>query len=124
MKATDICEHCGKEFADHNYVQDSISDYRCPVPIQEGGYGFFPGGDPRRFHPDSECCTEEEIKAHKEACEFWDNATATPEPLKSECGWIYDKNGSPVAHICGSPFGVGCYTYEMESYFERREETE
>ncbi len=34
-------------------------------------YGFFCGGDPRKFEPDREYCLPHEIAAHKEACARW-----------------------------------------------------
>lgn len=34
-------------------------------------YGFYSGGDPRRFHPSEEECSPEEIANHKAACEAW-----------------------------------------------------
>lgn len=85
VKATDQCDNCGREFADHVYVPESLTDYRCPVPHQESGYGGFCGGDPRKFHPDGEVCTPEEIENHRKACALWDDAEdrgAQPTPEK------------------------------------------
>lgn len=42
----------------------------------EMGYGFFCGGDPRKFYPDCESCSEKEIENHKAACKLWDEADA------------------------------------------------
>lgn len=35
---------------------------------EETAYGMFTGGDPRRFSPDPEVCTPEEMARHEEAC--------------------------------------------------------
>lgn len=40
-------------------------------------YGPFPGGDPRNFTPDEECCTPVEIAAWKAACAEWEAGTGT-----------------------------------------------
>jgi len=124
VSATDICKNCGDEFANHDYVKDSITQYKCPVPHQESGYGFFCGGDPRLFHPDGECCSEKEIANHKAACELWDDAESrgeTPEPEKCPSGWIRDESGKVIGHVLRSPYGIGCYTLELDQFFEARE---
>lgn len=43
-------------------------------------YGHFRGGDPRNFTPDPECSTEEEQKAHREACARWEAGNREPLP--------------------------------------------
>jgi hypothetical protein len=35
-------------------------------------YGFYNGGDPRRFTPDEECSTEAERALHRQHCEAWE----------------------------------------------------
>jgi hypothetical protein len=122
LKAYDQCHNCGKDFADHNYVEGDL--YQCPYPSQESGYGYFHGGDPRNFHPDGECCSPDEIANHRKACQLWDEAEAkgkTPEPEECPSGWIFDEHGKPIAHVLRSPYGIGIYTYEMEQYFELHE---
>lgn len=52
VKATDICANCGDEFANHNYVPESLTVYKCRVPHQECGYGMFTGGPDAKFYPD------------------------------------------------------------------------
>jgi len=37
-----------------------------------GMYGFYNGGDPRRFTPDEECSTEAERELHRQHCEAWE----------------------------------------------------
>ncbi len=81
------------------------------------GYGFFCGGDPRKFHPDYECCSEREIENHRKACELWNEAEArgeTPEPEKCPSGWIYDEQGKAVMHVLRAPYGIGSYSYDDE----------
>jgi hypothetical protein len=124
VQATDTCANCGDEFANHNYVPDSIDQYKCPHPHVESGYGAFCGGDPRTFHPDGEMCSPDEIENHRKACELWDEAEAcgeTPEPEKCPSGWIYDENGKAVCHVLRTPYGIGGYTIEMEQFWEPRE---
>lgn len=124
VQATDQCANCGREFADHDYVKDSIDQYRCPHPHVESGYGYFHGGDPRNFHPDYESCDKREIENHRKACDLWNDCESrgeTPEPEKCPSGWIYDDNGKAIAHVLRSPYGIGCYTVEFEQFWEPRE---
>lgn len=124
IRDTERCIHCGHEFADHDYVKDSITDYKCPHPRVESIYGYFHGGDPRDFHPDYESCTKTEIERHKKACELWNESEAkgvTPEPEACPSGWIFDDNGKPVAHVLRSSYGIGTYVVEFESFFEAAE---
>lgn len=119
IKDTDRCANCYKEFADHNYVPDSIDQYKCPVPVTHSGYGFFSGGDPRNFFPDHESCSPEEIANHKRACEAAEKHGLTD--LECPSFFFKDDNGN-VGHVLKAPFGIGSYTIEMESYFEPLEE--
>ena len=83
----------------------------------EMGYGFFCGGDPRKFWPDGESCSEKEIDNHKAACKLWDEAEArgeTPTPEACPSGWVYDKDGKPVMHVLRTPYGIGTYEYDVE----------
>lgn len=50
------------------------------VRTKQYGYGFFPGGDPRLFSPDSEGQTTEEAEAHRAACAAWDAGATESEP--------------------------------------------
>lgn len=121
VQATDRCKHCGDEFANHNYVCDSISKYACPIPRHETSYGHFHGGDPRSFHPDHEMCAPKELANHKKACELWDDAERrgeTPTPESCPSGWLYGEDGKAIAHVLRSPYGIGVYTVEFEQFFE------
>jgi hypothetical protein len=73
---------------------------------KEWGYGFFSGGDPRRFSPDEDSCTAEEIDSHKAACERWDagDTTAIPGSCIHGPGYIITLSG----------FGLGSYWYEED----------
>lgn len=73
---------------------------------KEWGYGFFPGGDPRRFHPDEDSCTPEEIVSHKAACDRWEagDTTALPGSCVHGPGFILTLSG----------FGLGSYWCEED----------
>lgn len=116
---TTPCVNCGHEFAEHDYVPTSIDQYRCPVPMVHHGYGFFCGGDPRKFHPDGECSSPEEIENHRKACEQAE-AVESGRDLPCPSGWEGTPDGGSV-HVTRAPFGLGMYTIEMESFFEARE---
>ena len=70
-------------------------------------YGYFPGGDPRHFHPDAECCTEKEITAHKAACEAWDRGEQMECPPGH--GELKDAEGRVCGWWHGGAFGIGTY---------------
>lgn len=110
LKDTSICANCYREFADHDYVPDSIDKYRCRQHF-EPCYGYFPGGDPRMFSPDYECCSQSEIDAWKAAVKEWNDGKHTEHP-----GGCHRCSGG------GSRFGIGVYTVEVESYFEPLEQ--
>ena len=83
----------------------------------EHGYGFFSGGDPRKFHPDCESCSAAEIENHKKSCVIWDEAEGrgeTPTPEDCPSGWVYDAAGKPVMHVLRAPYGIGGYEYDVE----------
>lgn len=119
MKDTAICINCYREFADHNYVPNSIDQYKCPEPVRESYYGYFNGGDPRDFHPDAEDCTPEELANHKKACEEAE-ATEAGRNIPNPSGWIKYEGG--MIHVLNAPFGIGVQTVEYESFFEELEE--
>jgi len=80
------------------------------------GYGLFPGGDPRRFAPDAQDCSPEEIAKHKAACEAWDaaeKAGRTTEPVAGAVHGFIEGVGGFIA--CGvSGFGIGVYTNDCD----------
>jgi len=76
------------------------------------GYGFFPGGDPKDFTPDSEGTKPEELEAWKVACKAWDEAEErgeVPDPMSPACQ-ATGKGG----FITFGKFGLGTYTIEHE----------
>lgn len=60
------------------------------------GYGYFPGGDPRKFYPDPEMCSKKEIAAHKRACKKADEREKRGESPELSAREF-------------QPFGVGGY---------------
>jgi hypothetical protein len=90
-----------------------------------GGYGMFPGGDPRRFHPDSVDFDSgnrpEELAAHEAACKRWNEAEAAGKPLppaeEGSCKpFTLERDGEVVGGgiVCGSAFGMGGYEFDIE----------
>jgi hypothetical protein len=78
-------------------------------------YGFFHGGDPREFSPDDECCSPDEIRRHKAACDLWNEAERkgiTPTPEACPSGWEMAPDGTQV-HVLRAPYGIGTYTVEF-----------
>lgn len=78
IEATDRCENCGEDFADHNYVPNSISTYLCPHERQMNqGYGYgYDRSRPDCFSPDHESCSEGELANHKRALEHFQECQA------------------------------------------------
>lgn len=103
MKPDAKCSNCGRDFADHNYLANSIDGWQCPDPYYEMGYGYFTSGDPRHFFPDAESCSPAELANHRKACDEWDRGLKTE--YRGGCG----------SH---TPFGIGMYRVEFESTFE------
>lgn len=127
MKADMRCCNCGREFADHDYVPDSITDYKCPVTLTEELYGYYHGGDPCKFYPDFDCCSDVELGNWQAACMLWNEAErrgVTPKPESCPSGWVYGMDGRPLYHVLRAPYGIGTYLIEVESYFDPAEETE
>jgi hypothetical protein len=75
-------------------------------------YGAFPGGDPRKFHPDEECSTEAERESHRRACAIWD-AGAQLGPLEPAHEIVRNEAGEMVMHIARAKFGLGVYEIEI-----------
>lgn len=113
---TTICKNCWREFAEHNYVANSLDVYDCPHPKSEACYGFFCGGDPRKFHPDYEECSQDEIARWKAACKEADELESK-RWLPCPSGWVRMADGT-ICHILRAPFGIGTYTVEYPSTFE------
>lgn len=76
-----------------------------------GMYGFFPGGDPRRFSPDRDGQSEEEAKAHAEACQRWNDAEKAGQQAAPEAGSCI--HAGPVI-LTLARFGLGVYEYDCD----------
>lgn len=124
IKATDRCRNCGDEFANHKYVADSITQYNCPRLMTESTYGFFCGGDPRKFYPDASQCSKEELESHRRACQLWNDAESqgdTPNPEACPSGWVVGDDGKVIGHVLKAQYGIGICTVEWQSQFEQVE---
>jgi len=80
---------------------------------EESGYGYYHGGDPRKFYPDFESCTPEEIAAHKKACEEWtesENAAKPSLDAPLPGGWL-----APNLPVTVARFGIGWYTHPIRA---------
>jgi hypothetical protein len=71
------------------------------------GYGFFCGGDPRRFYPDPEASTEAERAQHKADCEAWDRGEM-PDVNGKAPHFRTDDDGA-VMHVVPAGYGLGSY---------------
>lgn len=116
------CARCQSELVegeDENVVCMGCSDHL--IPHEHGGYGYFPGGDPRCFTPDSEesGTTTEERAAWEAACARWDKAEREGKPVLAEPGscthetLVDPTTGKPVgrAIVTRARFGLGGYSY-------------
>lgn len=83
--------------------------YVEPEVTQEG-YGFFPGGDPTKFHPDTENSLQE-IENWQEACKRW---KVTKEVEEGSHRWLTDGAGNVIGTATVANLGMGIYTYEDE----------
>lgn len=77
-------------------------------------YGFFHGGDPRKFSPDPEASTEVEREAHKQACAAFDEN----KPLPGCCEHHFNDKGELAMIVTKAPFGLGVSVYQDEDAVE------
>lgn len=111
---------------------DAALEQLANYPLNDSAYGHFAGGDPRRFHPDSECCTPEELAAHEAACAAWDRGEEI-DYSDQVSGWIGGEEyfvptscgfatGRPewteIIHVTRSPFGIGTQEYGIHDDVE------
>lgn len=108
-------------------MQKLIDALAAAIPVlqraaqEDSIYGHYCGGDPRRFSPDVEECSPEEIAAHRAACEAWErgerpNIPKACEPLRDDISFTNEKGeqetikaGTGLALY--APFGIGVQTY-------------
>jgi hypothetical protein len=76
----------------------------------ERRYGFLPGGDPRKFEPDEEVNTPEELAAWRTACEAWNRGEQAEPAFSSHVARL----GDGVAFLDGSSYGMGIYVMEWD----------
>ena len=69
-----------------------------PTPASEVIYGFYHGGDPRKFSPDYECCSEKEIADHKAACKLWDDMETRGETPRMRSPRRLRRHPSTTSH--------------------------
>lgn len=104
IQATDICEHCGSEFANHNYVPNSIDVYECPHEIiTSQGYGLgYDRSRPDCYSPDHECCTPAELDNYRTALAEFNRCQANCIPFVCPPG----------------RWGIGAYWYCHQTTFK------
>jgi hypothetical protein len=71
------------------------------------GYGFFCGGDPRRFYPDPEASTEAERAQHQADCEACDRGER-PD-VNGKAPHFRTDNDGAVMHVVPAGYGLGSY---------------
>lgn len=82
-------------------------DYLRHAANPEAIYGYYPGGDPRDFSPDPECCTAAELAAHKEACAAWERGE---RPQYEAHHHEMSQHGEAVVSLSfAGAFGLGVY---------------
>lgn len=82
-------------------AREYLRECANPTPT----YGYYPGGDPRDFSPDPECCTEAELAAHKTACEAWERGER-PE-CEAHHHKVVEYQGKPAVASYAGAFGMG-----------------
>lgn len=74
------CQFCEQEITDPKSSYGSIYEplcMKCHFELQEEMsepvYGLYIGGDPRKFSPDVECSTSEEMALYWAICHEWNS---------------------------------------------------
>ena len=97
-------------------IADRIRGY-----AEQPTYGAFPGGDPREFCPDEECCTAEEMERYTADCAAWERGEGVDRggphlPLGAPSDVAPDvvvsgpEGGWQTVHY----YGLGTYSYRDE----------
>ena len=71
---------------------------------QQVVYGFPCVTDPHHFHPDAECCSPQEMEAHRIACANYGKPTFVPN---KGCTTERDADGAFVKHTLRTSWGIG-----------------
>lgn len=110
-------------------LERALAALRIALPIlaeaarPDTTYGYYPGGDPRDFVPDEECCTPEELARHREACEAWARGE-TPDPGGPHVPLDQPTSVEPSAAVVGpggrgwktvAHYGLGTYTIQDDT---------
>ncbi len=74
-----------------------------------GVYGYPHVSDPRDFSPDPECCSDEEMAAHKRACETF----GTPDYQQPKNGCVSIQMGDTTAIATRTSWGIGFNSYRQ-----------
>ncbi len=82
-------------------AREYLREVAGPHPM----YGYFNGGDPRDFSPDEECCTPEELAAHKAACEAWNRGERPVSEAHHHK--VVEYQGKPAIASYAGAFGMG-----------------
>lgn len=83
-------------------------------------YGSFYGGDPRDFHPDPECSTDEERAAHEKDCAAWvawDAAGSIGDPPAASVRYGHGplpEGMKGEGHVTYAGYGLGTTTWHDE----------
>lgn len=104
-QAIDFCDACEAEW---EYEAEACD---C-------SYGFFLGGDPRRFKPDDEMNSPEELARWRAACAAWDRGDHAPPTPEEHGPWVDqvtravtlgERPLGPVVGMCSAyrSFGMG-----------------
>jgi NAD(P)-dependent dehydrogenase (short-subunit alcohol dehydrogenase family) len=80
--------------------------------VENDGYGYFPGGDPRRFQPDEECCKPDEIERWKADCAAWERGER-PD-VGGPHSYVTDEEGRVLVRVTRAHYGLGSYTYRNQ----------
>lgn len=86
--------------------------------MKEGHYGYPCVEDPNDFSPDVECCSPEEIAAHRRACETYGTPDYVPN---AGCYSEYDKDGNLVKHVTRTSWGIGVNMVDLDELFGEAE---
>lgn len=76
-------------------------------------YGFFKGGDPRRFTPDEDECALEEVARWRQACALWDQGVEILPAPEVPPSRVRLEDGTEVP-LCArdESFGIGVQRYD------------
>lgn len=81
--------------------------------LHDGGYGFYRPANPHDFSPDPDCCSPEEIAAHKADCEAFDRGEYIDDQAQKS-GWSEDG----TMHVTRNSWGIGVFTYTDQEVAE------